>query len=58
MISNIGTIRSAIKGLRRVQQNHGSIAGARRNLAIQKKRDGEKEARKRKILAYRNQQKS
>ena len=42
-----------MKGLTRIQQNHGSIAGARRNLAIKKQREGERAKRKRKILALR-----
>tara|TARA_E500000178_G_scaffold340511_1_gene383296 strand:+ start:46 stop:210 length:165 start_codon:yes stop_codon:yes gene_type:complete len=53
MISNIGSITSAIAGMRMVNR-HPALVYNRRNLAIKKKREEERAERKRKILAYRN----
>lgn len=45
-----------MKGMTRIQENHGSIAGARRHyLSIKKEREDKRAERKRKILALRNQ---
>jgi hypothetical protein len=56
MINNLGVMRSAIEGIQKIKQNHGSIINARRSyLSIKKKREDERAERKRKILAQRNQ---